>query len=68
MGAAKRIKQIMIERDISVKDLATLMGITQQSMSNKLYRDTFTFDETSHIAELLNCDIKFITRDSHKEF
>lgn len=68
MSASKIIKQLLIERNISVKDLARNLGITPQSMSNKLYRDNFSFSEVNKIADLLNCDVKLITRDTNKEF
>ena len=68
MGAAKIIKQLMIERYVSVKALADSLEMQAQSMSNKLYRDNFSFDEVVKIAEILNCDVKLITRDTGKEF
>ena len=68
MGAAKQIKQVMIERGVSVKDLANLLQIHPQSMSTKLYRDSLSFAEVQKIADLLNCDVCFITRDSKKVF
>jgi len=36
MSASKVIKQIMVERDLSVKDLALKMNIKPQILSNKL--------------------------------
>ena len=68
MGASKIIKQLMQEKGIAVKDLANKLGINSQSMSNKLYRDNFSFDEVVTIAGLLDCDVKIITRDTGKEF
>ena len=68
MGAAKIIKQGLIERDMSIKTLAENLGIQAQSMSNKLYRDNFNYEEVEKIADILGCDVKVITRDSHKEF
>lgn len=68
MSGAKIIKQIMTEKDLSVKQLAEMLGINAQSMSNKLYRDNFTFEEMGKIADMLNCDIKIIMRDTGKEF
>lgn len=68
MSGAKIIKQIMTEKDLSVKQLAEMLGINAQSMSNKLYRDNFTFEEMGKIADMLNCDIKVIMRDTGKEF
>ena len=37
-------------------------------MSNKLYRDSFSFQEMCSICNILNADLKAITRDSQKEF
>lgn len=68
MSGAKIIKQIMTEKNITVKQLAEMLGINAQSMSNKLYRDNFTFEEMGRIADMLNCDIKVIMRDTGKEF
>jgi len=68
MSASKIIKQLLIEREMSVKDLADKLEVLPQSMSNKLYRDSLSFSEMVKIANLLNCDVKVITRDSAKEF
>lgn len=68
MAGSKIIKQLLAERNISVNELAAKLGIKPQSMSNKLYRDRFSFQEMCSICDLLNADIKAITRDSKKEF
>ena len=68
MAASKIIKQLMIERNMSVKELAEKLEIAPQSMSNKLYRDSFSFDEVLKITNILDCDIQFITRDTRKIF
>ncbi len=68
MGAAKAIKQLMQEQNISVSQLASALGIQAQSMSNKLYRDSFSFDEVVRIADILGSDVKLIVRKTGKEF
>ena len=68
MAASKIIKQLMIERSMSVKELAEKLEIAPQSMSNKLYRDSFSFDEVLKITNILDCDIQVITRDTKKIF
>lgn len=68
MAGAKIIKQLLAERDINVNELAEVLGIKAQSMSNKLYRDNFSFEEMCSICNILNADLKAITRDSKKEF
>ena len=68
MAAAKIIKQVLIEKGLSVKYLAEQLGITPQSMSNKLFRDSFSYNEVVRIADILNCDVRIIMRDTQKEF
>lgn len=68
LSAAKRIKMLLIERDKSVKDIAAVLEIAPQSVSNKLYRDSFTFDEVVKICNFLDADVQIITRDTHKAF
>lgn len=68
MSASKVIKQIMVERDLSVKDLALEMNIKPQILSNKLYRDTFTYNDYIKIANLLGCTVQTITNDTGKIF
>ena len=68
MAGAKIIKQLLAERNVSVNELAEKLNIKSQSMSNKLYRDSFSFQEMCSICNILNADRKAITRDSQKEF
>ena len=68
MGAAKAIKQLMQEKGVSVGQLAAALDIQSQSMSNKLYRDSFSFDEVVRIADILGSDVKLVVRDTGKEF
>ena len=68
MAGSKIIKQLLTERKMSVNQLAKELNIKPQSMSNKLYRDNFTFEEMALICSILNCDIKAITRDTNKDF
>ena len=68
MGAAKAIKQLMQEKGVSVSQLASALGIQSQSMSNKLYRDSFSFDEVVRIADILGSDVKLVVRDTGKVF
>lgn len=68
MAGSKSIKQLLIERKMTVKSLAEMLGIEPQSMRNKLYRDTFSYAEIIKIADILNADVQIITRDTHKVF
>lgn len=68
MGAAKVIKQIMYEQNVSVSQLASALGIQPQSLSNKLYRDSFSFDDVVRIADILGSDVKITIRETGKDF
>lgn len=64
MSASNTIKKIMLDKHISVKELAEKLGIKPQVLSNKFYRDTFTYSDYVKIANLLGCDVKTISRDN----
>ena len=67
MSASKVIKQIMVETDTSVKDLAAMLGMkSSQTLSNKLYRDTFTFEDYVKIVKLLGCTVQTVVDSSGK--
>lgn len=68
MAASKIIKQLLLERGMSVKELAEKLEILPQSMSNKLNRDSFSFNEVVKIADILDCEVAAITRDTGKKF
>ncbi len=70
MGASKRIKQIMIEKNINVKELSDKLDFVSspQALSNKLYKDNFSFDDVEKIADALGCDVSLVMRDSGKIF
>lgn len=58
----------MVDKNISVKELAEKLGTTPQILSNKLYRNTFTYNDYVYICDLLGCDVKTVARDSKTEY
>lgn len=68
MSATKTIKKIMLDKDITVKYLAEKLNISSQVLSNKLYRDTFSYNDYVAIANILGCDVKTISRDNNVEY
>ena len=68
MSASNIIKKIMLDKKISVKDLAEKLNIKPQVLSNKLYRDTFTYNDYIKIVNALECDVKTISRDGLIEY
>lgn len=59
MGAKKKIKIVMIDKNIKTAQLAAGLGINYQSFVNKLTRDTMSYKDAEQIAELLGCEVVF---------
>lgn len=59
---ANTIKEILEDykkdgKNLTQNDLATVLGMTKQSFSNKMQRDTFTAEDIVKIAEFLNMKV-----------
>lgn len=65
MAMSKKIKQLLIEKDTSISQLAALLGTKPQNMTNKLTRDNFTEKDLQEIARVLGCkyEANFIIED-----
>ena len=68
MGASKQIKQVMLEKNIKVSDLAEKIGMKPQPLSTKLYRDSMSYTDVVQLADALNCVVKIIDRETGKAF
>ena len=66
---ALKIKTILLERDMTIKELAEKMGTTGNNLSNKLSRDNLAEKDLHVIADALNCDYDgiFTFRDTGKQ-
>lgn len=66
----KQIKLLLVQEDLKLKDLATLIGerlgkkYSYDGLSHRIGRKTLSYDEMLLIADILGYDIKFIRRDS----
>lgn len=69
MGMAIKIKTILWERKMTIKELAEKIGTNGNNLSNKLSRDNFSEKELQQIADALECDYDgiFTMRDSGKK-
>ena len=69
MSMAKKIRILLIERDMTMTDLAKKLEISKSNLSDKMKRDNFSEKELIEIADVLNSDFKgsFIMRDTGKE-
>jgi transcriptional regulator with XRE-family HTH domain len=59
---AKTIKHILDDykkngKSLTQNDLANVLGMTKQSFSNKMQRDTFTAEDIVKIADFLNMKV-----------
>lgn len=65
MSMSKKIKQLLIEKDISITQLAVLLGTKPQNITNKLSRDNFSEKDLNDIARVLKCkyEAKFVIED-----
>lgn len=66
----KKIKSMLIYKDLTITDLAGKLNKSPQNLSNLLKKDNFREKELEQIADALNCDLKieFIDRQTGKTF
>lgn len=58
MDIAKMIKKIMIDEDINISQLATLLETGQPNISKKLARNDFKISDLEKILSILGYDLK----------
>nr|UVX74995.1 MAG: CI repressor helix-turn-helix domain protein [Bacteriophage sp.] len=68
MDSKKLIKQLTLERNLTIPELATKLGYEPQAFRNKINRGTYSLNDFVKILDALDCDIKVVTRDTQKEF
>ena len=68
MSMSKKIKMLMLEREVTQIQLAEKLGTSQSNLANKLKRDNFSEKELIQIAEILNATYEghFILNDTEK--
>lgn len=69
MGMALKIRTILLERHMTLKELAEKVGTSGSNLSNKLTRDNLSEKELRAIADALNCDYDgvFTLRENGKQ-
>ena len=69
MAAAKKIKMLLVEREMTLTDLAKLLDKSLSTISGKMKRDNFSERDLKQIAEVLNYDyhIVFTDKDTGKQ-
>lgn len=63
MAAAKKIKMLLVEREMTLTDLSKLLNKSLSTMSGKMTRDNFSEKDLKEIAELLNYHYEAVFTD-----
>lgn len=66
MGASKKIKKILIDREMTQADFADAIGKDVQQTKNALCRDTFNFNLLESWLDCIDCEIVFRDKTSGK--
>ena len=66
MGAAKKIKMVLIDREMTQIDLSDISGKNIQTVRNMLCRDNMSYATVEHFADILGCDVVFRDRKTGK--
>ena len=64
----EKIRILIKRKKVTISELATLIGTSNQNLSNKLSRDNFSEQELHQIAEALGCRFEgyFVFEDGEK--
>ena len=54
MAAAKKIKMLLVEREMTLTDLSKRLNKSLSTMSGKMARDNFSEKDLKQIADILN--------------
>ncbi len=63
LSAAKKIKMLLVQRDMTLTDLSKQLERSLSTMSDKMKRDNFSEKDLKKIADVLNFDYDIIFTD-----
>mgnify|MGYP001662222065 FL=1 len=63
MAAAKKIKMLLVEREMTLTDLSKLLNKSLSTMSGKMARDNFSEEDLKKIADVLNYNYEAVFTD-----
>ena len=66
MGASKKIKKILIDREMTQSNFADAIGKDHQQTKNALCRDTFQYNLLEQWLDAIGCEIVFRDKTSGK--
>lgn len=62
MNGSQVIKQLMLESNTNINQLAELLGIQPQSVRNKLSRNSFTLAEFEKVINVLDAELQVVSK------
>lgn len=65
MSVSTKIKALLTLCNCSHSLVAERLNISNQALSNKLYRDSFSAADLVKIADCANCKLCFVTKDGN---
>lgn len=68
MDCKKVIKQLLIERGLTVSDLAEALNMQPQSLRNKLNRNSYSVADFVAMLDALDADLIAVARGSGQTF
>lgn len=66
MGMAKHIKMALLDKGITQKGLADMIGCPKQTVYNLLFRDNLTLKTAEKYADAIGCEIVLKDKESGK--
>lgn len=60
MDVAKDIKKLLVEKDMSLSDLARAIGVTPQNMSAKFRKNDFRISELQAISKVIGYNVSIV--------
>lgn len=64
MNITKKIKMLLVEKDMTATQLADAMGTTQSNLSKKMKNESYSVSDLEKIAEVL--DLKLVVEFKEK--
>ena len=68
MDIAKKVKRLLLEKNVTATQLAKKVGITQPAISYKMTNNSYSIEDLEKIAKALDCEleINFVLNNGDK--
>lgn len=68
LSIEEKIRILLRRKNVTIVELSTRLGTTNQNLANKFKRDNFSMKELEEIAEALDCEFEgfFVEKDGSR--